>query len=85
MLALTFGVPVVAPAVGGMVEAITPETGRTFHPADEGALRRALESADELRTPSARAAARAVADQYDPDMLSARFASAVRERVGAAA
>ena len=81
MLAFTFGIPVVAPAVGGLVEAITPQTGRTFDPADEGSLHRALEAADELRTPAARAAARAAADRYDPATLSSEFATAVRVRV----
>ena len=81
MLAFTFGVPVVAPAVGGIAEAITPQTGRTFDPADEASLLRALEAADELRTPAARAAARAAADRYDPATLSGAFAAAVRERV----
>jgi glycosyltransferase involved in cell wall biosynthesis len=81
MLAFTFGVPVVAPAVGGMIEVVTPETGRTFDPADEDGLRRALASADELRTPTARAAARAAADRHAPETLSAAFAAAVRERV----
>ena len=83
LLAFTFGVPVVAPAVGGLMETITPETGRLFDPDDDGSLLRALEDADELRSPAARAAARAVAEQYDPPTLSARFAAAVRERVQA--
>lgn len=81
MLAFTFGVPVVAPAVGGIVEAITPESGRTFDPTVDDALVDALVEADALRTPEARAAARRVADRLAPDPLSETFARAVAERV----
>jgi glycosyltransferase involved in cell wall biosynthesis len=81
MLALTFGVPVVAPAVGGMAELVTPQVGRLFQPDDDHGLLRALEEADSLRTPEARAAARATADRFDPATLSAEFAREVRARV----
>ena len=81
LLAFTFGVPVVAPAVGGLAETVTPETGRLFPPDADGALLEALVAADALRTPEARAAARGVADAFDPARLSAEFARAVVTRV----
>jgi glycosyltransferase involved in cell wall biosynthesis len=84
MLALSFGVPVVAPAVGGIAEVVTPEIGRTFVPGDSESLVAALLDADELRTPEARAAALRTARQYDPARLSDQFSSGVAERVRSA-
>jgi beta-1,4-mannosyltransferase len=84
MLALSFGIPVVAPAVGGIAEVVTPEIGRTFVPGDLDSLVGALAAADELRTPSAREAALRVARQYDPARLSAEFSRGVAERVRSA-
>lgn len=84
LLALTFGLPVVAPSIGGIPEIIGSEVGRLFDPESDDALLRALVEADELLTPEARAAARRAAERYDPDRLSAEFAAAVVERVHAA-
>ena len=85
MLALSFGVPVVGPAVGGISEVVTPEIGRTFEPGDEEGLVAALLAADELRTPAAREAAMRVARNYDPARLSADFARGVAGRIRAPA
>jgi hypothetical protein len=64
-----------------MAELVTPQVGRLFQPDDDHGLLRALEEADSLRTPEARAAARATADRFDPATLSAEFAREVRARV----
>lgn len=84
MLALSFGIPVVAPAVGGIAEVVTPEIGRTFVPGDRDSLVAALLAADELRTPEAREAALRAARQYDPVRLSDQFSRGVAERVRSA-
>lgn len=84
MLALSFGIPVVAPAVGGIVETVTPEFARTFVPGDRESLVAALLSADELRTPEAREAALRTARHYDPARLSDEFSRGVAERVRSA-
>jgi glycosyltransferase involved in cell wall biosynthesis len=81
MLALSFGLPVVAPAVGGIAEVVTPEIGRTFVPGDGESLVAALLAADELRTPAAREAALEAARRYDPARLSDEFSRGVAERV----
>ncbi|HEY0442846.1 MAG TPA: glycosyltransferase family 4 protein [Candidatus Limnocylindrales bacterium] len=85
MLALSFGVPVVAPAVGSIGEILTPEIGRTFEPGDVDGLVDALRAADALRNPSAREAALRVAREYDAGRLSADFARGVAARVRAPA
>ncbi|HEY7590841.1 MAG TPA: glycosyltransferase [Candidatus Limnocylindrales bacterium] len=81
MLALSFGLPVVAPAVGAMAETITPRIGRTFVPGDRESLTDALLAADALRTPEARAAALDVAREHDPHRLSERFSRELVRRL----
>jgi glycosyltransferase involved in cell wall biosynthesis len=84
ILALTFGIPVVAPATGGIAEILTPQIGRTFDPEVDDSLLAALIDAEALCTPEAREAALRTAHQYDPERLSADFARAVAERIGGA-
>jgi glycosyltransferase involved in cell wall biosynthesis len=84
MLALTFGAPVVAPAMGGVGELITSEIGRTFDPESDDALLEALAAADALLTPAAREAARRAAEQYDPARISEAFIRGLAERIRAA-
>jgi beta-1,4-mannosyltransferase len=81
MLALSFGVPVVAPRVGGIAEVVTPEFGRLYDPSDPNGLLDALLAADELRTPDARVAARRAADSYDPRRISAQFSRGLADRL----
>jgi beta-1,4-mannosyltransferase len=84
-LALTFGLPVIVPAAGGIGEEITPAFGRTFVPGDLDSLIAALRAGDELLDPSTREgaheAALAVAAEHDPDRLGERFAREVLSRV----
>jgi beta-1,4-mannosyltransferase len=84
MLALSFGIPVVAPAVGGIAEVVTPEIGRTFVPGDRDSLVAALLAADELRNPEAREAALRAARKYDPARLSDEFSRGVVDRLRSA-
>jgi beta-1,4-mannosyltransferase len=81
MLALTFGLPVVAPEVGGIVEAVNPQIARTFAPDDDDGLLEALIAADELRTPAAREAALAVARERDPAIVSRAFGAGLAARI----
>jgi len=82
MLALTFGLPVIVPADGPLADAVQPAFARTFDPAVPGDLARVLGAASELVTTDARSAALAAAAAAPPGELSARFASAIRERLG---
>ena len=77
MLALTFGIPVIATAGMGVTEILTPEIGRTFDPEAEGALLAALTEADALCTPAAREAALETARRYSPERISTEFARRV--------
>jgi beta-1,4-mannosyltransferase len=81
MLALTFGLPVVVPAGGGLAELVDSSFARTFEPGDPASLRDALAASVELLTPAARAAATAVADAHAPGPLSERFARGLRARM----
>jgi beta-1,4-mannosyltransferase len=81
MLALSFGLPVVVPRMGGITELVTDEFARTFSPGDPDSLIAAIRAADELRTPEARGAALEMARRYDPGALSERFAGGLAERI----
>jgi beta-1,4-mannosyltransferase len=80
-LVLTFGLPVVAPASGGIAEEIEPSFGRTFAQGDPGSLADALLATDELIAPEARAAtasaALGVASRHDPDVIGDAFARGI--------
>ncbi len=81
LLALSFGLPVVAPHNPATDEVTTPDVARLFRPDDAGSLTRALVAADELFTPTARAEAVRIARTYDPREIAEQFACAVSERV----
>lgn len=74
MLALSFGLPVVAPDIPAAAEILTPDIARTFRPGDQASLAAALAAADELINPTARAEALRVARRYDPAELAEEFA-----------
>jgi beta-1,4-mannosyltransferase len=78
LLALTFGLPVVVPADGGLAELVDERCSRTFVAGDRESLAAALVAADELVTPAAREAALAVAATRPPGELSERFAVGLR-------
>jgi beta-1,4-mannosyltransferase len=83
LLALSFGLPVVAPENLVTGEITTPGAARTFRPEDPGGLTSALAAADDLLTPEARAEALRIARRYDPGEIAERFASALVDRVAA--
>jgi glycosyltransferase involved in cell wall biosynthesis len=85
MLALTFGLPVVVPAGGGLAEIVDERFARVFDPYVPDSLGSALRAADELVNADARAAAGAVATALAPGPLSERFARDLRSRLASAA
>jgi glycosyltransferase involved in cell wall biosynthesis len=82
--ALACGTPVVASAVGGLVETIRDGvTGWAVRPGDAGALAAALRDVlDHPDTAAARTAAgrRLVRDRFDSDVVFARLASLLAAR-----
>ena len=81
MLALTFGLPVVVPAGGGLADVVDDRMARVFDPGTPGSLAAALRASDELVGPAARSAAADVAAARAPGRLSERFASELRSMV----
>lgn len=78
MLALTFGLPVVAPAYGNLSELLDPRFARSFDPEQPDELRAAILSAvAELRTSAAARAAQDASDAFHPVHVAARFAELV--------
>jgi beta-1,4-mannosyltransferase len=75
LLALSFGLPVVAPASPATAEITTADMARTFRPDDPRALTQALAAADELLTPAARDAALRIAQRYDRREIAEQFAA----------
>lgn len=80
MLSLSFGIPVVAPAVGALVEVLSDDCGELFEPGDVEGFINALRKADRLITKEARIAAVAAAKKYDPAEISRAFALELRRR-----
>ena len=78
-LAMTAGVPALAPAGGTAAEVVRPEALRTFDPQIPGSLTAALADAPSLATPEARAAARASVAELDAATMSERFVEALLE------
>jgi glycosyltransferase involved in cell wall biosynthesis len=85
MLALTFGLPVVVPAAGGLAEIVDERFARVFEAEVPESLSAALHAADELVNADARAAAAAAATERAPGPLSERFTRELRSRLASAA
>lgn len=81
LLALSFGLPVVAPNMGIDSELSTPEVARTFEPGNLESLVTALLAADDLLVPGTREAALRLADRFDPVTVRERFADSIVERM----
>jgi glycosyltransferase involved in cell wall biosynthesis len=84
MLALTFGLPVIVPAGGGLAEVVDPSFSRTFEAGDPAALIAALGEAPHLANPEASAKAAAAAAELDAAELSRRFAIGLRQKLDGA-
>jgi beta-1,4-mannosyltransferase len=74
MLALSFGLPVVAPDIPATAEILTVDVARTFQPGDQASLTAALASAEKLNTTAAREEAQRIARKFDPGELAEQFA-----------
>lgn len=81
LLALTFGLPVIVPAGGGLAEIVDEAFARTVEPGDADGLRRAISTAPTWASPAAHAAARARADAFAPAIVSEQFAVELRARL----
>lgn len=79
MLSITFGLPVVVPAGGGLAEVADPSFARTFEVDDRASLVTALRDIDPLLAPAARTAALEAAGRLAPGPLSEQFGRGVRE------
>ncbi len=82
MLAMSFDLPVIVPAGGGLAELVDGRNGIAYEAGDRGRLADALRRAPEIATPAGRAAAGETARRYDAAVLSDRFAAGLRERLG---
>jgi glycosyltransferase involved in cell wall biosynthesis len=82
MLAITFGLPVMVPAGGGLAEITDERFARTFAPEDPGSLIAALRDVEPLLAPSARDAAVEVAASVAPGPVSERFGRGLRALMG---
>ena len=89
LLAYTFGLPVVAPDVPGIVELLGSDTARPFSPGDAADLERAMREVADLAGPASaertRAAALEIARERAAERISPMFFAALRERLDAAA
>lgn len=85
LLALSFGLPIIAPARGGMAEILTDDCAEIYVPATPDGFEVALQKADRLLGAEAAAAARRLADRFDADSLSRHFAHELRRRLTEAA
>jgi glycosyltransferase involved in cell wall biosynthesis len=81
LLALSFGLPIIAPALGAMAEILTDECAEIYDPSTPDGLEVALQKADRLLDAEAGAAARRLADRFDADALSRQFAQGLRRRL----
>lgn len=85
MLALSFGRPVIAPAVGCVAELLTPDVSMTFEAEDPAALTAAMMKADELKDQRYRDAAFEKASAYPIPAISEEFSGVIRTLVDGAA
>ena len=81
LLAYTFGLPVIAPATGCLLDLLDPAASIGFDPDDDGGLLEALRRVRSLTGPTPRRAARAIAERYTPPDMAADFAAVLRRLV----
>ncbi|HEY5727959.1 MAG TPA: glycosyl transferase family 1, partial [Acidimicrobiia bacterium] len=82
LLAYTFGLPVIAPATGCLVDLLDAGASIGFDPEDEAGLLDALRRVRSLTGPAPRRAARAMAERYTPPDMAADFTALLRRLVG---
>jgi beta-1,4-mannosyltransferase len=82
LLALSFGLPSIVPAGGGLAEVADESFARAFQLDDPASLMAVLRDAGQLANPAASDAARAMAERLAPGPLSERFVRGLRDRLG---
>lgn len=83
LLALTFGLPVVAPRFAAAEELLDERVAILYEPGDRDGLAEALRRAPELVASRPGDRARAIAARFDPAEISRRFVEELRRKVGA--
>jgi glycosyltransferase involved in cell wall biosynthesis len=78
MLALSWGRPVIAPALGCLPSTVAPEAGILYDPTDSEGLPKALKSIRGWQLNGASAAALACARRWDWDEIAAQTEGAYR-------
>jgi len=84
LLALTCGLPIIAPRFAAAEELLDERVALLYEPGDQEGLADALRRAPGLATPEAAARAREIAARFDPARISRLFAAELRAHVGAA-
>jgi len=84
LLALTFGLPAVVPAGGGLAEVVDERFARSFAIDDPASLVAALRDIETLEPEVARAGALEAAVRHAPAVISERFAEGLRARLDGA-
>jgi beta-1,4-mannosyltransferase len=84
LLALTFGLPIVAPRFAAALELLDDRVALLYEPGDQDGLVDALRRAPELVAGNPADHAREIAARFDPAEISRRFIDELRRRVGAA-
>jgi beta-1,4-mannosyltransferase len=70
ILGMSYGLPVIAPAIGCLPELVTPEAGSLYDPKDPEALGNTLEAARNWDLPAMGAASRSIADELGWDQIA---------------
>ena len=83
LLALTFGLPVVAPRFAAAAELLDDKVARLYEPGDRDGLAEALRRAPDLVGAGASARAREIAARFDPAEISRTFVDELRRRLAA--
>ncbi len=84
LLALTFGLPVVAPRIPATADLLDERVARLYDPADPDGLAGALVRAPALLADGAAARAREIAAAHEPRAISRRFVDELRRRMAGA-
>jgi glycosyltransferase involved in cell wall biosynthesis len=84
LLALTFGLPVVAPRMAATVDLLDERVARLYDAGDADGLAAALRDAGHLVGAGATARAREIAAAHEPREISRQFVEELRRRVAAA-
>jgi glycosyltransferase involved in cell wall biosynthesis len=83
ILGMSYGLPVIAPAVGCLPELVTPEAGSLYDPRDPQALGRALDAARSWKLVKMSSAARSIANELRWDRIADQTLDVYKSCLGA--